>query len=376
MGVLLLDDADRIRTAAVTAPSATALEAAQERLLLGPGVDVQRLRRVVTVSDLAEDPAYRPLWDEVAGAGVRGVLSAPVWVGHEVVGNLNAITERVHEWSDAERRAGAAYASLVGSVAGLGDPGGPASRHGGNGADRPVSAKIDSAALAASLRRLQEDRAPAVLEQSLQQLVTACVELFGVDGSGVMLADEGGDLRYAVATDPTSKELEDAQLATGEGPCVDTYVNDELALSPDIYSDDRWQRLTERLAHRRVRGVLGVPVKLSGVTVGSLDVFRDGRDDWDESEQQALSRYAEIGGALLTAAVAAEQSSELAAQLTYAIQHRAPIERGVGYLMARDRIGQTEAFNRLRSAARDNRRKIGDVARELLSTGRLPGERR
>jgi GAF domain-containing protein len=113
VGVLLLDEADRIRTAAVTGPSATALETAQERLLIGPGVDVQRLRRVVTVSDLAEDPAYRPLWDEVAGAGVRGVLSAPVWVGHEVVGNLNAITGRVHEWSDAEKRAGAAYASLV-----------------------------------------------------------------------------------------------------------------------------------------------------------------------------------------------------------------------------------------------------------------------
>ena len=239
-----------------------------------------------------------------------------------------------------------------------------------------MTTKIDSAALAASLRRLQQDRAPEVLEQSLQQLVTACVEMFGVDGSGVMLADEGGDLRYAVATDPTSKELEDAQLATGEGPCVDTYINDEPTLSVDIYSDDRWQRLTERLAHRRVRGVLGVPIKLSGVTVGSLDVFRDGRDEWDESEQQALSRYAEIGGALLTAAVAAEQSSELAAQLTYAIQHRAPIERGVGYLMARDRIGQVDAFNRLRSAARDNRRKIGEVARELLATGRLPGERR
>ena len=116
VGVLLLDDADRIRTAAVTAPSAAALETAQERLLLGPGVDVQRLRRVVTVSDLADDPAYRPLWDQVSGAGVRGVLSAPVWVGHEVVGNLNAITERVHEWSDVERRAGAAYASLVGQL--------------------------------------------------------------------------------------------------------------------------------------------------------------------------------------------------------------------------------------------------------------------
>lgn len=116
VGVLLLDEHDRVRTAAVTAPSATALETAQERLLIGPGVDVQRLRRVLTVTDLAEVPAYRPLWDEVAGSGVRGVLSAPVWVGEEVVGNLNALTERAREWSDAERRAAAAYASLVGQL--------------------------------------------------------------------------------------------------------------------------------------------------------------------------------------------------------------------------------------------------------------------
>ena len=238
-----------------------------------------------------------------------------------------------------------------------------------------MTTKIDSAALAASLRRLQQDRAPEVLEQSLQQLVTACVELFGVDGSGVMLADEGGDLRYAVATDPTSKELEDAQLATGEGPCVDTYINDEPVASADIYTDDRWPKFLERLDQKGVRGVLGVPMRLAGVAVGSLDVFRDERRDWSTPERDALTRYAEIGGALLTAAVTAEQSSELATQLSYAIEHRAPIERGVGYLMARDRIGQNDAFNRLRTAARSSRRKIGDVARDLLCTGRLPGER-
>jgi hypothetical protein len=94
-----------------------------------------------------------------------------------------------------------------------------------------MSARIVPAALAASLRRLRQEPPSQVLEKSLDHLVTACVELFGVRGSGLMLADGGGDLRYAVATDPTSQELEDAQLATGQGPCVDTYANDELSLS-------------------------------------------------------------------------------------------------------------------------------------------------
>ena len=37
------------------------------------------------------------------------------------------------------------------------------------------------------------------------------------------------------------------------------------------------------------------------------------------------------------------------------------IERGVGYLMARDQVDSMTAFNRLRRAARDTQTKIGDV---------------
>lgn len=116
VGVLLLDETDRVRTVAVTGPAATALESAQERLQVGPGIEVFALRRVVSVPDLAANQEYGPLWREIADDGVRGVLSAPVWVQHEVVGNLNAITEHAHEWSAAERRAGQAYASLVGQL--------------------------------------------------------------------------------------------------------------------------------------------------------------------------------------------------------------------------------------------------------------------
>ena len=48
------------------------------------------------------------------------------------------------------------------------------------------------------------------------------------------------------------------------------------------------------------------------------------------------------------------------------------IERGVGYLMARDDVDAVTAFNRLRRAARNTQSKIGDVATGLLGTGRLP----
>ena len=50
------------------------------------------------------------------------------------------------------------------------------------------------------------------------------------------------------------------------------------------------------------------------------------------------------------------------------------IERGVGYLMARDGVDAVVAFNRLRRAARSTQTKVGDVATHLLDTGRLPTE--
>jgi signal transduction protein with GAF and PtsI domain len=240
-----------------------------------------------------------------------------------------------------------------------------------------MSARADSEDLGASLRRLaQQHQGATVLETSLRELVDACNGIFRLRGSGVMLADEHGELRYALASDRTSQLLEDAQLATGEGPCVDTFVRAELVSCSDVRNDPRWPALGPRLAGQPVGAVLGVPIRFASVTVGSLDVYQEREHEWDDSERNALSRYGAVAGQLLVAAVSAECSGVLADQLTHAVQHRAPIERGVGYLMARDGIGQVESFNRLRTAARSSRRAMGDVADALLRTGRLPAEDR
>lgn len=239
-----------------------------------------------------------------------------------------------------------------------------------------MTTSIDATALAASLRRLEATQANTVLEESLQRVVDACTQMFDISGSGLMLADEHSDLRYAVYTDPTSRLLEDAQLETGEGPCVDTFIRDAITATPDVVTDDRWPVLTTRIADSGIHAVLGVPVHLSGIPVASLDIYLDREHVWDAAEQHALSRFADVAEAMLATAVTAEHAGVLAAQLNYALDYRIPIERGIGFLMARDHLDHVAAFNRLRATARTTRRKIGDVAQTLLDTGHLPGERR
>lgn len=241
--------------------------------------------------------------------------------------------------------------------------------------DPVADLNVADAALASSLRRLADRGSThAGLRSYLQAVVDACVELFDVGGSGLMIADEHSELRYAVATDGPGRLLETVQLDTGEGPCVDTFVHDKVVMVEDLAADPRYPIIAREMVPRGVASVLGAPVHLAGLTVGSLDVYRHDPHRWDFSDIAALTRYADVVEATLTAAVAAESAGELAAQLAYAVEHRVPIDRGVGYLMARDHIDSAEAFNRLRQAARRSRRKVGDVAEQLLETGHLPQE--
>jgi GAF domain-containing protein len=237
-----------------------------------------------------------------------------------------------------------------------------------------VAPSIDADALGASLRRLQERTDPEGLGRSLQRVVDASVELFGLTGSGLMLTDEHGELRYVAATDPGSATLEKAQVETGQGPCVDSFLAAAPVGCADLAADGRYPELAARLEGEGVVAVLGVPVRLMSMAVGSLDLYCDVEHEWSDDERDALVRFGEVADIVIATAVAADRAGELADRLTYALDHRVGVERGVGYLMARDGLAHGPAFHRLRRAARDSGRLLGEVSDALLATGRLPGE--
>ncbi|RTL67828.1 MAG: ANTAR domain-containing protein [Pseudonocardiaceae bacterium] len=232
-------------------------------------------------------------------------------------------------------------------------------------------ANIDVDQLTASLRGL-EPADDADLAGALDAVVEACVGLFGVTGAGLMVADEQDSLRYAAATDGPGRVLEEVQTETGQGPCVDTFVHGRPVGTTDLATEHRWPASREVLVEHDVYSVLGVPVRLGGVTVGSLDVYLDRPHEWDESERSALVRYSGVLETTLRSLLAARRSDELARQLQYALDYRVVIERAVGYLMAARRTDAVTAFDLLRRTARNRRRKVADVARDVLDTGSLP----
>ncbi|HEY5788520.1 MAG TPA: GAF and ANTAR domain-containing protein [Microlunatus sp.] len=233
--------------------------------------------------------------------------------------------------------------------------------------------QVDSAELTASLRRLAARHAEGGgVIHALQQVNQACVDLFHVGGSGIMVADEQNITRYLTASDGLARSLEEAESATGQGPCTEAFVNNRVVASSDVTIDGRWPALAAEIRGLGVFAVLGVPVRIGGIPVGTLDAYFESPHEWDDSERQALARYGDVVETVLSAALQAHTTGVLAGQLQYALDYRVVIERAVGYLMAQDKVDAVVAFNRLRRVARSRRTKIGAVAEHVLSKGRLP----
>jgi GAF domain-containing protein len=230
---------------------------------------------------------------------------------------------------------------------------------------------IDKEALDRSLRRLRHETVGDQLTDGVQRVIAATRELFKASGAGVMMVDESSMLRAVAATDEAGFLLESEQQQSGRGPCVDALTFDRVIWTADLADDDRWPGLVPKLPDAGVRAVLGLPIHIDPVQVGSLNVYQDRPREWSSEEVDALTAYATVIDGLLRAALQARGREELAEQLQHALNHRVVIERAVGVIMGRDGTDAVTAFNKLRDVARSSERKVSDVANELLA--RIPG---
>lgn len=227
--------------------------------------------------------------------------------------------------------------------------------------------RIDPDLLAASVERL-ESLQPTDVEpvELLRRVVDAAADLFSVDGVGLMVLDEDEALRYVATTDEAARVLEAAQQDVGEGPCLDALVLGVVVTADELATDPRYRALAPLVVPHGVGAVLGVPVRVGGATVGTLNAYHREAHPWEDPEIGALRAYAGVIEAMLGSVVSTRRHSRVAEQLRYALEHRIVIERSIGYLMAERGIGAVAAFDVLRRSARGSRRKVAEVAAGIL----------
>ena len=208
------------------------------------------------------------------------------------------------------------------------------------------------------------------LDDALRRIVHATHKLFAVDGAGLMLVDPDQLLRNVADSDKRVGDLEELQIEHGEGPCIDAFDDKELIHAADLAAEDRWPDFSPAAVDRGLRAVLASPIPYNQMAIGVVTVFSSEVHPWSPEGELALVAFTDLAALTIANTMQSEQRGELADQLQRALDARVVIEQAKGALVARDGVSPGEAFEQMRRRARAERRRVVEIAREIMITAR------
>jgi GAF domain-containing protein len=207
------------------------------------------------------------------------------------------------------------------------------------------------------------------LIEFFQMLTTRTAELLDTSPVGLLIANQRGRLEFMAASDENVRLLELFQVQTQEGPCLDAHRSGAPVVNADLSAAaSRWPIFAPHAAAAGFRSVHAFPLRLRSEKIGALNVFSSSVGGRLEAEDvaivQALADVASIG---LLQERAISRGELLTEQLQGALNSRIIIEQAKGAVAQARHITVDEAFELIRSYARHNQRRLGDVAYSVIT---------
>ena len=203
----------------------------------------------------------------------------------------------------------------------------------------------------------------------LRWCVDACTNLLGATAAAVVYLDRDGhgDRWRVTATDESVRELIELDLELPTGPCRDCLDSGEPRTVSDLFTPgEQWSVFADDARKLGFVWTHAEPLALQGTVIGSLHLFGDSPTDPEDLDLELGHALAQVALATGAQQRALDVRSTEVAQLHTALDSRLVIEQAKGILAARHEIDVEQAFARLRKYARDHRRNIHDVARDVV----------
>ena len=188
-----------------------------------------------------------------------------------------------------------------------------------------------------------------------------------------MLSGQDGTLHHIGASSEDARLLELFQIQNDEGPCLLCFRTGRRVVVPDLSEgDERWPRFADRAVAAGFTAVHAFPMRLRDHVIGGLNVFQIERRDLDEGDARLLQALADLATISLIQEQAVARADVLTEQLQAALNSRIVIEQAKGAVARTFDIGVDEAFAMLRSHARTSRRRLTDVAHQVVTSPEGP----
>lgn len=208
-----------------------------------------------------------------------------------------------------------------------------------------------------------------------------CAQLLGVTGAGISMVTATGNRGVICATDEVSARIEDLQFTLGEGACVEAVKGGLPVMVNDLHEPgdvavERWPAFLEGVAAAGVRAVFALPLRIGGVSVGALDLYRDLPGKLTTGQLSAALTAADAAAVALLqlgTGYANPFADDPDGRITYQMQ----VHQASGMVKIQAGVTIDEAFLMLRAHAFATGRPVADVAKDVIERRlRFPAEDR
>ncbi len=201
----------------------------------------------------------------------------------------------------------------------------------------------------------------------LHSLSADSVAVLSAEAAGVMLADPRGGLRLIASSEERMRILELFEIQGAQGPCLDAFGSGRTVQASAAEGSLRWPQFAPRASAVGFRVMCAVPLQVRSQVIGALNLFRGTDEPFSDDELQIAQAMAEIAAIALIQERALRERTIVTEQLEAALRSRVVIEQAKGMLAEYLTTSVDEAFQLLRSYARNHNRKLTDVAAGVVN---------
>jgi GAF domain-containing protein len=181
---------------------------------------------------------------------------------------------------------------------------------------------------------------------------------------------KAGNQGTVCATDERAARVEDLQLTTGVGPCIDAVTSGSPVLIADLDRSEgvdlaRWASLGD-LSTSGVRALFAFPLRIGAITVGALDLYRDTPGELAAEELSVALFAADVAAIALLQLVTATDDV-FALDTSRGADYRMQIHQATGMVAVQLGVTVGEALLRLRARAFTDGSSVAELAADVVA---------
>ncbi len=208
----------------------------------------------------------------------------------------------------------------------------------------------------------REEEIGRVLQRNVSQVIRAVP---GADMASVSVL-RGEAAETVASTSERVWAIDSEQYAVGEGPCLEAARTGRFVRVGVAEARERWPAFARSARAAGVESFLSAPLFIDEKFAGSLNLYGQQADSFDDLDESLLRLYTAAAAAAIANARRYAEARRLADNLRRAIESRAVIDQAIGMLMATRGLNAETAFQTLARESQNTNTKLRDVAARIV----------